>query len=271
MAQNAKTNHGRMVVIADGEATPVDNTNTMTDFFNLILVQPLFNLLVFLQNLIPGGDFGIAIIALTIIIKLVLFPLNKKAIIAQRDLQKVQPQLQELQTKYKDNKEKLAQETMALYKKNKVNPLGGCLPLLIQLPILLALFNIFRKINEIDLGMLYSFVAQPEVINTTFLGIADLSEKSYEFALIAGLLQFIQAKFMQERQNLPKPDKNSDKPQQAMMMQAMQKQMLYFMPVITVFISASLPGALPLYWGANTLFTILQEKFTWGRGATNEE
>ncbi|OHB18765.1 MAG: hypothetical protein A2666_02430 [Parcubacteria group bacterium RIFCSPHIGHO2_01_FULL_47_10b] len=248
----------------------------MSEFFNLALVQPLFNLLVLLQSFIPGGDFGIAVILLTILVKVILFPLNQKAILSQRDLQKLQPQLQSIQQKYKDNKEKLAQESMKLYKDHKVNPLGGCLPLLIQLPILLALFQIFRTITTIDLNTLYSFIPRPEAIHTTFLGIVDLGKASIELAIIAGALQFIQAKFMQQRQQLgvtPQKDGKKDdsgkegavhKPaNQQVMMQAMQKQMLYFMPGLTVFISLTLPGALPLYWAANTAFSIVQEQYLW--------
>ena len=110
----------------------------MIEFFQTILYIPLFNGFVWLYTVIP--DVGIVILIVTVLIKLVLYPLNTSSIKAQRSLQELQPKLDALKKKHKDNQQELAQETMKLYKEHKVNPLGSCLPLLIQLPIFIALY-----------------------------------------------------------------------------------------------------------------------------------
>src|SRR3989338_65550 len=115
----------------------------MAELFNTILVQPLFNLLVFFYNLIPGHDLGMAIIVLTVVIKLVLYPLSRQSIRSQKALKDLQPKMDALKKQYKDNKEKQAKAMMELYKTEKVNPLSSCLPLLIQLPFLIAVFHVF--------------------------------------------------------------------------------------------------------------------------------
>src|SRR5688572_820076 len=115
----------------------------LVNAFNTVLYYPLFNLLVLIYNYLPGHDFGIAIIVLTIIIRFILYPVSVKALNSQKALQKLQPQIQELQKKYKDDKEKQAKETLELYRREKINPFSGLLLALIQLPILIALYNVF--------------------------------------------------------------------------------------------------------------------------------
>ena len=126
--------------------------------FNEILYRPLFNILVLLYNIIPGDDLGIAIIVLTIGIKLVLYPLNQKAIKSQKALQELQPKIKEIQKKYKD-KTQQAEELLKLYKEAKINPFSGFLPLLIQIPILIALYKVFLGINGNQLNWMdYMFL-----------------------------------------------------------------------------------------------------------------
>ena len=113
--------------------------------FYAVLYQPLLNALVFLYTYLPGHDFGIAIIILTSLIKLLLYPLGTKAVRAQRALAELQPKIKEIQEKYKKDKATQTKEIMDLYKKEKVNPFAGMLPLIIQLPILIALYRVFWK------------------------------------------------------------------------------------------------------------------------------
>ncbi|MBI4709329.1 MAG: membrane protein insertase YidC [Candidatus Portnoybacteria bacterium] len=221
--------------------------------FNEVLYRPLFNGLIFLYNTIPGHDFGVAIIALTLIIRAAIYPLAQKSLKSQRALTELQPKVKEIQQKYKDDKEKQGRALMELYKANKVNPASGCLPLLIQLPILLALFSVFRTgLDPERLNGLYSFISNPGVINHMFLGFLDLSQKNLYLALLAGAAQFIQSKMM-----MPKSNKSSATDFSG----AMQKQMLYIFPIITVWIAASLPAGLGLYWLAMTLFGVAQQYF----------
>ncbi|MCJ7829521.1 YidC/Oxa1 family membrane protein insertase, partial [Patescibacteria group bacterium] len=127
--------------------------------FNIILYKPLFNALVLLYQYLPGHDFGIAVIILTIIIRLILYPLMVQSIRSQKVVSELQPKIQEIQLKYKNDKEKLAKATMELYQKEKINPFGGCLPLLIQLPILIALYQVFWKgLQPGAMVNLYNFV-----------------------------------------------------------------------------------------------------------------
>ena len=129
----------------------------MVHLFNVILYQPLYNILIWFYNVIPGHDIGLAILAVTILVKLILLPFSFQSVRSQKAMQELQPKLEALKNKFKGEKEKLAAETMKLYKENKVNPFSGCLPLLIQLPILIALYQVFLKgFDPGRLSFLYS-------------------------------------------------------------------------------------------------------------------
>lgn len=224
---------------------------SLVSFFHITLYQPLFNALVFLYNYMPGHDFGASIIFLTLIIRFVLYPISVKAVNSQTSLQKLQPQVQEIQKKYKDDKEKQAKEILDLYKKEKINPFSGILLALIQLPILIALYQVFWVgLDPKELVVLYSFVSNPGHIDPLFLKLIDLSKPSIVFAVFAGLVQYFQTKML-----LPKssPEKAGD------VSQKVQKQMNYFFPVFTIIILMNLPSALGLYWTVSGLFSIIQQ------------
>jgi YidC/Oxa1 family membrane protein insertase len=228
--------------------------------FNIILYQPLFNALVLLYLYLPGQDFGVAVIVLTILIKLILYPLGAKGIRAQKSLQELQPKIKEMQEKFKNDKEKQAKAMMEFYKKEKINPLSGCLPLLIQLPILIGLFRVFwRGFEPEQFQFLYSFLPYPGQIDTTFLGIINLAEASVILAIITGIFQFIQTKMLSPSTSSGQATKQKGPPDFSSMM---QKQMLYFFPIFTVFILWRLPSAIALYWLVTTLFTIGQQYVT---------
>ncbi|MCR4280644.1 MAG: YidC/Oxa1 family membrane protein insertase [Candidatus Komeilibacteria bacterium] len=225
-----------------------------------ILYEPIFNILIFFYNLIPLKDIGFAIIALTIVIRLILYPLSKSSIESQKKLQTLKPQIDELKEKHKDNKEAFGRATMELYKKHKINPASSCLPLLIQFPVLIAVYQVFR--NELatqHYDLLYSFIPAPESLNQVFLGVVDLSQPNIPLAVVTGAAQFFQTKMIMAKNATPKPDNNAKKGQFGDIAGAMNKQMLYVMPVLTVFIGASLPSGLVLYWLASTVLTILQQ------------
>jgi len=223
--------------------------------FDIVLYKPLFNFLVLLYNFIPGNDFGIAIIILTLIIKVALYPLSLKSVESQRVMQKFQPKIQEIQKKYKDDKERQAKEMMDLYKTEKINPFGGLFLAFIQLPILIALYRVFwNGLKPEQLINLYGFVVNPGHINALFLGIADLSKSNIVLAILAGITQFFQTKML-----LPKKDANQSSSTSADFSKIMQNQMTYFMPVFTVIILLGLPSALGLYWTASGIFSIIQQ------------
>ncbi len=219
------------------------------------LYKPIFNTLIFLISSIPNHSLGWAIILLTFIIKLALLAPNQKALKAQKAMQKVQPQLDAMKKKHKDNPQKLAEETMLIWKKHKVSPMGSCLPMLIQFPILIALFYVVKDgldfINpQLLYGSLQNFDAS--LIQPIFLGIIDLTKVNIiALPITIGLLQFGQM-----RLTLGKVAKNAsaDSP-----MPMMNKTMMYVMPLMIAFFTASLPAAVGFYWGTSTLFGIAQQ------------
>lgn len=231
----------------------------MIEFFKIILYEPLLNLLVVFYNLIPGHDLGIAIIILTLVLKLLLFPLSRQSIKSQKGLKELQPKLEEIKKKYVNQKDKQAQAMMSLYKENKVNPFSSCLPLLIQLPILIAVFQVFRVgLSDSSLPV-YSFIYNPGTLNIMAFGMLDLAKASPILALVTGILQYFQMKAFTTDQ----PDKKMIKQGGAKdesMMATMNKQMKFMMPALTVFIGMTLPSGLMLYWLASLLFTILEQK-----------
>ncbi len=221
----------------------------MTELFNDIFYQPIFNFLVWIYNLLPNHDLGLAIIILTLIIRLILFPLAQKQIRSQRALTKLQPKIEELKLQYKDNKEALGKAMMDLYKQEKINPLSSCLPLLIQLPFLLAVYWVFKNgLANGSLDLLYPFVHNPGSLNPITFGFFDLSIKSIPLAILAGGAQFWQSKMMIGKQKAQGTAA------------AMNKQMLYIMPAFTVYIGWVFPAGLTLYWFVTILFSIVQQK-----------
>ena len=228
-------------------------------FFHTFLAEPMYNLLVWIYTVLPFQDIGVAIILLTILIKAVLWPLTGKSLKGQKALQSLQPKMEALKKQYKDDKEKLAKEMMALYKTEKVNPASSCLPLLIQLPILIALYRVLLVgLNNGDTYRLYGFVTNPGAINELFLGFIDLAHPAIWLAVLAGIAQYFQAKMLQARRP-PKAIREKEGAKDEDMMATMNKSMLYFMPVITVVIGATFPGGLALYWLVVTLLSILQQ------------
>jgi len=203
---------------------------------------------------------GIAIILLTVLIKLVLWPLSKKTIEAQKKMKELQPKMQEIKKKYQDDRQKQGTEIMKLYKENKANPASSCLPLLLQLPILWAVFRVFRDgFKPETLNGLYSFVNKPETINKFFLGINyfNLAEPNIFLAGITALVQFWQTKMLA----IDKTQTSKSEAQDENMQASLNKSMLYVMPVLTFIIGIRLPSALMLYWLISTLIMGLQQQW----------
>ncbi|OGE80108.1 MAG: hypothetical protein A2660_00570 [Candidatus Doudnabacteria bacterium RIFCSPHIGHO2_01_FULL_45_18] len=218
-------------------------------YFNLLLVYPLLNLLVFFYNFIP--DIGIVIILITVLVRLILLPSFHKSLKHQKAMTDLQPKMNAIKHQYKDDKEAQAKATMELYKVHKVNPLSSCLPLLIQLPILIALYQVFiQSLDGRTLEGLYGFVTTPASIDPMFLNFLNLSSKNVIMAVLAGGLQYFQSRLM-----LPKTP--TDDPTAKMM----QWQTLYFLPLITVVLGVQFPAGLTLYWVVTTLFGIGQQYY----------
>lgn len=236
--------------------------------FDLALYRPLFNALILIYNYLPWHDFGLAIIVLTLAIRLILYPLSVKAFKSQRAMQHLQPKVQDLQKKYKDDKEKQAREMMELYKTEKINPFSGMFLLIIQLPILISLYSVFRQgLAANGLTHIYSFIYNPGHLNYIFLGWVNMAQShNIIMAALAGILQFFQTKMMMP--STPPAAAGSAK-NAGDMAQMMQKQILYVVPVMTGLIMYSLPAALSLYLIASGIFAIIQQYFVLKKINTN--
>lgn len=235
----------------------------MSTLFNEIFFKPVLNLLIFIYNVIPGNDLGIAIVLLTVIIKIILHPLSQQALRSQKALQDLQPKINALKERYSNNKEKLAEAMMKLYREQKVNPLSSCLPLLIQLPFLFAVFRVFQNGITGDVNQyLYPFIAHPGTLNATFMGIVNLSHPSPILGAFAAASQFLQTKMLSAK----RPEIKSKESKDEDVMALVNKQMLYMMPAVTLFLGFSFPAGLMLYWFTTTVLTIIQQRLLFKKG-----
>ncbi len=223
----------------------------ITQIYDLIIYHPILNLLVAIYNHIPGHDFGVVIIVVTVVIRLILAPFMHKSLKGQRAMSALQPKLAELKEIHKGDSMAHQKATMDLYKEHNINPFSSCLPMLIQLPVLIALYQVFRKALHMDLTGLYSFVHNPGTINPMMFGHFDLSHPNIAFAIIAGVVQFLQSWMMTRWQNGPVDGTAK----------AMNAQMMYLLPAVSVYIAWKLPAGLPLYWIVTTLFAIAQQVY----------
>ncbi len=225
--------------------------------FRHIFFLPLYNALVWLSTVLPGADIGLAIIILTLAVRFILFPLQHRMSKTQRALKLLEPKLAELKAKYADDKSEQAKKLMELYREHGVNPFAGFVLLLIQLPILLALYWVFRDSFVIQTDWLYSFITPPAALGTHFLGWLDITTKSWPLALIVGITQFIQMKLVMPPSAPIAPD--APKSLSADLQRSMSLQMRYFMPLMVTFIAFGLPAAIPLYWITSNIFAIGHE------------
>ncbi len=230
----------------------------MTQLFNAILYQPILNLFIGLYDILPGHDLGIVILLITVVVRLILYPLTSSSIKAQKAMQELQPKLEAIKKQFPKDQQKQAQATMELYKNNKINPLTSCLPMLIQLPILLALFWAMRDgLTSTNLAKnLYPFVHNPGVLNPITLGLFNLAKPSVVLAVLAGVAQYFQAKTLSRK---PAPPEAGAGGKDESMTAMMNKQMLYVMPVITVLIGLQFQAGLTLYWFLSTLLMVIQQ------------
>jgi YidC/Oxa1 family membrane protein insertase len=233
-----------------------------TKLWRGVFYRPIYNGLIFLTNVLPGHSLGFAIILLTLIIRTILLVPSHKSMKAQKKMQDIQPRLEKIKEKYKGDQQKISMETMALWKEAKVNPLGSCLPLLMQFPFLIAVFYVVQGgLNPDNTYLLYTEYANfgLQDINTTFLGVLDLTKANiYVLPLVIGGLQFIQMKLTMARKDKKKDKKDKSKKNEMAMASNM---MVYFMPVMIAVFTASLPAGVGIYWGTSTIYGIFQQLF----------
>lgn len=212
----------------------------ISDIFH-ILDQPILNALTLLYTYLPGQDFGVAVIVLTLLLRLVLYPLSAKAFESQKAQMRIQDKVKALQEQYKGQRDELSRKLLELYRLEKINPFAAILPLLPQLLVLLSLYRVLN--GGFGEGQL-------SLIDPSFFGIVNLGEKFWPFALAAGVSQFIQGKQM-----LPRQQKAGAKD----VSQNIQTKMVYALPLLTVVFALQFPSALSLYWTTSNIFSIAQQ------------
>ncbi|MDD5710578.1 MAG: YidC/Oxa1 family membrane protein insertase [Candidatus Colwellbacteria bacterium] len=229
----------------------------MRTLFTEILYRPLFNALAWLYQNIAFQDLGVAIILLTIVVRIVLFPLFHKTAKHQHITQDLQPQIKAIQKKHKEDKETQAKEIMELYGKHKINPLTPILVMLIQLPIIYAVYRIFiNGFSNGALDLLYPSIHLPETPNHDFLGlINDLTVPSMAVAIFAAITQYFQGKLAFAKRKKSGQEKKTPE----FSAEAISRRMVLFMPVFTLILLSTLPAAIGLYWSTTTVFSIFQQ------------
>jgi len=220
--------------------------------FEKFFVQPLFNVLIFVYNVIPTHDLGGAVVLLVALVRLMLWPLFENATKSQLLVSKIQPDIQRIQREFKSDQVRQTQELLALYKQYGFNPFASFAALLVQLPVLFALYRVFfTGIGQARFDWLYAWVANPGHLNTMFLGLVDLAKPSTPFVGIAGILLAVQVFMMARKQ------KTSQKSSQ----QAVSRAMLWMSPILTIVILIPLPSVITLYMAATTIVSIGQQYF----------
>ena len=183
------------------------------------------------------GNFGISIIIVTILIKILLLPLTLKQDKSMKEMKKLQPELEKIKQKYANDKQMLNIKTMELYREHKVNPMGGCLPILIQLPILFALFGVLRSgIIPADSSFLWMKLVEPDPY--------------YILPVLNGAVSFLQQKLMGSADSNPQ-----------------MKNMMYIFPIMMIMISYKMPSGLQLYWLTSSILAVVQQYFIMKKGA----
>jgi YidC/Oxa1 family membrane protein insertase len=234
----------------------------MISFFTIVFYQPIYNVLVFLMTLLPWADAGVIIILVTVIVRLILFPLSQKSIRTQLKMKDIAPELEAMKLKYKDDKQEQAKQTMAFYKEKGVNPFSGFFAILIQFPIIISLYRIFYAggISQIDPALLYSFVHVPNhTVSMVFLGLVNLTGKNIIFALLAAITQFFQAQIITPAQ--PPVDPKAKKSLGTDLARSMTFQSKYVFPIMIFFIAYAVSAAVSLYWITSNTFSICQELY----------
>lgn len=259
------------------------------NIFEVLVVQPLFNLLTVLYAVIPGGDFGISIIVFTILLRLAIHPLVKKQLHQTKLMRKMQPELEEIKKRTKGNRQLQGIQMMELYKKHGISPFRSIGILLIQLPIFIALYLVIRIFTEAkefgkftydfleNIPVVNNLVEHPEKFNETFLGLADLSrhpidEKGISYFLVAIAIAAAVGQYFQSKQTMPQdPSKrrrlrdilkaasNGEQADQSEINNAVMGKMIVVLPFFMLFIMLSLPGAISVYFATTTFVAIIQQ------------
>jgi YidC/Oxa1 family membrane protein insertase len=238
--------------------------------YNELIFRPLYNCLIGIMDILPWIDVGIAVIIFTAIVKIILFPLSKSALLTQVRMKNVEPEANKVRSQYANDRQAQALKIMELYKSRGIKPFSGFLLLIIQLPILLALISVFYKIiPTVQTDLLYPLVFAP-VLKTNFLGFIDLTKPSLVLAVATGVIQFLQLQFsLASKQAKQAPKAQPGQSSSAQLANSMNTQMKYLVPILAFvsiywIIPARFPEAssvMAVYWMTSSLMTFLQELY----------
>lgn len=227
--------------------------------FNTLFLQPIYNTVLFFVNIIPNHDIGIAIILTTVLVKLILLPLNLSAQRSTYLMKEVQIEIDEIKSKHKGDNKKITEETLALYKKKKINPFSSIFTLLIQIPVFFALYFVFRDGVVLKENLIYSFIHFPENLKDLAFGFLDLTKQYWFLGVLTGVTMYIFSKRQADAFKNVKENKENDTSFKAVFAKNMQMQMTYFLPVISGFSAAVFPAVIGLYWVVNNILNIFQD------------
>ena len=267
------------------------------NIFELFIVQPIFNLLLFIYSIVPFADFGVAVIIFTIIVRFAMVPLVRKQLHQVKAMRKLQPELAKIKKASKGNRQLEGMQMLELYKKHEVKPFRSILILLIQLPIFIALFQVIRIFTEHrddiaqftygfmqNLPTVNSLLANPNDFNETFLGVIDLTQHAISseegivwfLVVLAGIAAYTQHVISKQTSPTTTTKRLRDvlaeagegkEPDQAELNAVMTAKMMKFLPYMMFFIMLSLPGALALYYVTSNVFAAIQQHLLLKRDA----
>lgn len=270
--------------------------------FDLLIVQPIFNLLAVIYGLIPGSDFGIALIIFTVLVRLLMWPLIKKQLHQTKVQRAIQPELKRIRAQAKGNKQLEGQMMLELYREKGINPMSGIGVLLLQLPIFIALYNVIRIITSHSeqvahytygfvqqLGPIHDIIVSPtHSFNESLLGVVNLSKTAIEngqiywpLMILAGLSAVLQ--YYQSKQITPQPTEHKrlkdvmaaasagKDVDQTEVSAIMSQRMLFFFPILTFMVMIYLPGAIALYTVVSSIVAIIQQKYILGKDVDEME
>jgi YidC/Oxa1 family membrane protein insertase len=233
----------------------------VSNLFHILIYKPLYNSLIFLINIIPGHDLGIAIIILTFAVRLIVWPLTHRSITTQRKIKELEPEISKIKRKFKKDRQEQTKKIMELYKIHGISPFSGFLLLFIQFPILIALYSLLRKGVEFRAEDLYSFISLPAQIKVMFLGLIDTTKPDFWIAGLAGLSQFFQIKFSYPKglKGESLKTRTNASSFRTQLQRSMSFQMKYIMPLFIFWIAYRFSSGLALYWTTSNIFAILHE------------
>lgn len=227
--------------------------------FHTLFYEPVYNLLVTVLNIVPMHDIGAAIIIVTLIVKVLLLPLNMSALRSQYIMKRVEGEMNKIKEEHKSSPQESSRKMMEIYKREKINPFASLFAILIQIPIFFALYFAFSKGFKADPSSLYSFVTFPETLHTMAFGLFDATEKNIFIAILAGISSYVLAR--RQTSSMVTKKQPHEETFQDQFMKSMKVQLLYILPLIVGFSAAVLPSALGLYWFVSNMISYLQDVY----------